>query len=87
MDTSQLVRAVSATDEDGNFTARAVAIQPAFYASQGMDFNLVLAFKLRPVQEPYSDAEITYNIADVVGKCVLVGDVVSVVPWDVLHDT
>ncbi len=86
MASGQMVRAVTAAGEDGAFKAVEIPLQPAFYASGGLDFNKVLSFKLRPV-EKLPDSETTYRLADVIGKAVLVGDVLSVVPWDVLYDS
>ncbi len=85
MNSGRLVRATTAANEDGEFEGIEIATQAAFHASAGLDFNIALAFRISPTQ-PQRD-ELTYQTCDVVGKCVAVGDVVSVVPWDVLHDT
>ncbi len=78
---------VEATSEvtDGFFTGRAVPVDPAFYPIPGYDFNRILAFK-RSRQRP-KQKELTYPLSDVVGKCVVVGDVISVMPWNLLLET
>ncbi len=70
----------------GSFLATLVKVQPAFYALPGFDFNKVLAFKMDSQQNPHEDPE-AYRVSDVVGKCVAVGDVLSVMPWNLLNDT
>ena len=79
-----IVRA-TADETDGFFVGHLVPVQPAFYALRGYDFNRVLAFKMQ-VSDP-DPIERTYRFADVVAKCIRVGDVLSAMPWSTLHDS
>ena len=85
LNTKKIVRATSAPDDDGLFEGLPVRTQPAFYVSPGIDFNYVYAFKL--CRNPEADAvKELFSLTSVVGKCVRVDDVLSVVTWNVLHD-
>ena len=79
-----IVRAQGPPDDDGKFEAVKVCTEPGFYPIQGLDFTKILVFKLGINQE---GAKGTYHMQDVDGKCVRVGNVLSVMPWDVLHES
>ncbi len=78
-----LVKATTAA-VDGMFQAYILGKRTSFNATEGLDFNSVLCFKLDGRNR---ESESTYRLRNVVGKCVVVDDVVSVVPWAVLHDS
>ncbi len=54
---------------------------------RGLDFNDVWSFALSHSRDALNlESETTYLLEDVMGKCVVVDGVASVLPWDVLHE-
>ena len=72
------------TASEAAITGRIVNVEATNELLPGLDFNDVWAFRLSDTAPP-TDEEKVYLLEDVVGKCVVVNGLASVLPWNFVH--
>lgn len=68
-----------------SFSGKVIDVCPFNYTLPGLDFNKVLAFKVKP-QEEQRRRPISGNNSDVYGKCIMTGEYISVLSRNMITE-